>query len=83
MRNRDSEETPLRARFILPIGEFPQSLYCACPTDNVISNQLACATELIYLFDRDNETQFYQRGKIMGPNLHFPTVFQTFLPFVS
>ena len=55
----------------LAYREFPQSLYCACPTDYVISNQLACATELIYLFDRDNETQFYQRGKIMGPNLRF------------
>ena len=37
-----------------------QSLYCACPGDYVISIQLARATELIYLFDRDDETRFYE-----------------------
>ena len=34
----------------------PRSL----PGDYVISIQLARATELIYLFDRDDETRFYQ-----------------------
>ena len=40
----------------------PRSLPC----DYVISIQLARATELIYLFDRDDETRFYHRRKIIS-----------------
>ena len=38
------------------------NFYCACPTDNVISNQLACATELIHLIET-TKLSFTREGK--------------------